>query len=76
MDIRQRSGKVNGHNILVEFLYILMRDHVVPGTIESILKDLEKHCDLEKEFSNGWLANYAKDIASRLDYRGSNANLS
>jgi hypothetical protein len=40
-----------------------MRDHIPSGDIEGILKDILNE---EYEFSNGWLANHAKDIAERL----------
>ncbi len=62
--MRERSGEIISESKLVGFLYILMRDHVPPGNVESIIRDVK---DLkEYSFSNGWLANYAIDIADRL----------
>ena len=65
--IRERSGSVNSKDPLVTFLYILMRDELTPGRIEEIIKE---HVQPEKressQFSNGWLATYARDIAARL----------
>ena len=68
-DIKKRSGDVITNDKLVVFLYILMRDHIPCGVIESIYKE---HIVLSHEyikeflFSNGWLAEYAKDIVNRL----------
>ena len=66
--IRKRSGEVNSHDRLVGFLYILMREHLTAGEIESLMKE---HVDPIPEgdefvFSNGWLAEHAKDLAKRL----------
>lgn len=61
--IRERNGCVDDEDKLVAFLYLLMRDHVVPGTLEEIMKNLAAD---RFQFSNGWLALYAKDIAGRL----------
>ena len=67
--IRERSGSEDGNDPLATFLYILIRDHLPAGEVEGILK---KHIfpDGKKfegdEFSNGWLARYAKDISKRL----------
>ena len=61
--IRKRSGEVNSSDRLVTFLYLILRDHILPGDIEEVLRNVSDH---ESEFSNGWLAEYAKDIAERL----------
>jgi hypothetical protein len=45
-------------------LYILLRDHLSAGVVEGILKDPVQ--DGEWEFSNGYLAEYAKDLKDRL----------
>jgi len=62
--LRQRSGTVNSEDPLVSFLYELMRDHVTPGDIEKVLQHSEDKG--ETQYTNGWLAEYAKDIANRL----------
>jgi len=67
LDLRARSGSVRSSDPLVSFLYTLMRDHMTPGEVEAILQeDVEKCAGKEVEYSNGWLANYAKDLAKRL----------
>lgn len=47
---------------LVAFLYDLLRDHVTPGVVEKIAQD----ATAETLFTNGWLARYAEDLATRL----------
>jgi hypothetical protein len=65
--IRERSGKVESDDPLVSFLYQLMRDHLALGIVESLMADAERQPSL---FTNGWLANYAKDMAERLRRKG------
>ena len=66
-ELRERSGSVNNKDPLVSFLYILMRDYVLPGDVETIMADgIPKPTVTDVQFSNGWLANYAEDIAKRL----------
>ena len=62
--MRQRSGSVTIDCKFTSFLYTLMRDHVQPGAIEDIM--LNHMSDEPVEYSNGWLALYAQDIAKRL----------
>lgn len=68
--LRERSGSVDSSDPLVSFLYILMRDHLPAGVVEGIM---QKHVVLEgtddgdeSQFSNGFIARYAKDVAARL----------
>lgn len=65
--IRERSGSINIKSKLVGFLYDIMRDHIPPGVIEEILLQTDKFDNDENfEYSNGWLAQYAQDVAERL----------
>ena len=64
--MRQRSGAVDSSDRVVSFLYTLMRDHVTPGTVEEMMLTVEAEQGEGCEFSNGWLASHAKDIAERL----------
>lgn len=60
----QRSGEASTDDPLVLFLYLLMRDEVVPGAVEGIVQSV---VDAEgTTLTNGFLADYAKDIAGRL----------
>lgn len=62
--LRARSGEVEINSHLVSFLYELMRDHLPPGTIESIVRASEDEPNIK--YTNGWLATYAQDLANRL----------
>ena len=62
--MRERSGQVNIDSRLVSFLYSLMRDHVQPGDVESLVR--EACIESNVQYTNGWLAKYAEDIAKRL----------
>lgn len=65
--IRKRSGEVNGKNKLQLFLYLLMRDELPPGTIEKIAQETETPEFNGHQYCNGWLAQYANDLAKRLE---------
>jgi len=62
-EIRKRSGEVDG-NKLECFFYLLMRDHLSPGIVEIIICNMGDKDTFQ--FSNGWLAEHAKDVAERL----------
>ena len=62
--MRDESGNVKIKSKLVSFLYQLMRDHVPPGDVESVVKQSES--DEFCLYTNGWLAMYSKYIAERL----------
>ena len=67
--MRKRSGYKQTHDPLVEFLYILMRDEVPCGIVESKASEAinsQKSSPDGVMFTNGWLAEYAKDLAERL----------
>lgn len=59
-----RSGSVNDKDPLVTFLYILMRDHLPTGIVEEIVEKHTYHDGMT--YTNGWLAEYAQDLAERL----------
>jgi hypothetical protein len=61
--LRSESGSVDINSKLVSFLYELMRDHLPPGKIEDIVRRSQ---DNDVEYTNGWLANYALNVATRL----------
>ena len=63
--LRDASGKVDLSGRLVGFLYDLMRDHVPPGKVESLLRQQMGPWKNVK-YSNGWLAKYANDVATEL----------
>lgn len=62
--LRERSGGVNSDSKLVALLYILMRDHITPGVMEKVVR--VHVSEASTLYTNGFLANYAKDLAERL----------
>jgi hypothetical protein len=63
--IRKQSGEINSNDKLTCFMYLLGRDHLPLGIIEEIMLKIQDK-DMEIEYSNGWLAQYAQNISSRL----------
>lgn len=62
--LQERSGEVTSDDPLVSFLYLLMRDYLPVGIAERLV---EMHSYEETtSFTNGYLADYAKDLATRL----------
>lgn len=67
------SGKVKDTRPLVAFLYDLVRDRLPLGTVETMVREqfepqnpyVDKEPD-SYQFTNGWLAKYAQDVADRL----------
>jgi hypothetical protein len=66
-EMHKRSGKIHNHDALVSLLYALLRDHISPGDLEKLVREECEHGSEMKVFSNGWLAQYAADLAFRLD---------
>lgn len=66
--IREESGEVDLQGLLVSVFYRLMRDEIVPGAMEGIVQDILAAHDNDTpiEYSNGWLALYARNIVERL----------
>jgi len=68
-DIRIESGNIKTYSPLVEFLYFLMRDYLAVGHIEKIIEEMEwqrAQGQLGSNFTNGWLAQYASNVAHRI----------
>ncbi len=61
--MRARSGSVESSNPLVGFLYDLMVRHLTVGDVEELMS---RQSSDRVTFTNGWAANYAKDVAARL----------
>jgi len=59
----ERSGMFSTHEKLVSFLYELMRDHLPPGVVERLVQNNQ---ETPASLTNGYLAQYAKDLADRL----------
>lgn len=64
--MRQRSGEFKSDDPLVSFFYSLLISHLQPGEIEALILDLERHQGKTILFTNGWIAQYAEDLAKRI----------
>jgi len=65
--LRSRSGSVKDKRPLVMFLYALMRDWLPAGRVEQlVMTEASETAEAPTVFTNGWLAKYAQDLASRL----------
>lgn len=65
-NLKNISGNIKSKDNLVHFLYLLMRENLPFGHIEKILQECEKFKDQEIEYTNDFLASYAKNISERL----------
>jgi len=61
--LKEKSGNITSDDKLVSFLYELMRDKITPGVVETLVNNSQQ---TPVEFTNGYLANYAKYLAERL----------
>lgn len=61
--MRRESGRVNSESKLVEFFYLLLRDYLPAGQVEEIMIKITGG---ERQYTNGWLAQLAENIATRL----------
>lgn len=59
----KEAGEVKIDSKLISFLYELMRDHLTPGKVEDLVRNSQIAPVL---LTNGYLANYAEDLANRL----------
>lgn len=64
--LRKKSGEINSKNNLACFLYLLMRDEIVPGKVEELVLKIEDNNGEMVEYTNGWLAKYAINLAKRV----------
>lgn len=67
--IFKASGEFTDNDLVVSLLYRLMRDEVTPGAVEEIVLQItDAHKPGEQiKYTNGWLAQYAKNIVERLN---------
>lgn len=68
--LRIDSGSVDIDSKLVDFLYTLMRDHLSAGVVEALVTEAQLGRESNQveinQYSNGWLAKYAENLANRL----------
>jgi len=60
------SGKVEDTRFSTAFLYLIIRDHLQPGTVLGLVDELEKGNHDGYVFSNEHLARLAQSISDRL----------
>lgn len=65
LEMRAASGRVDSNEKLVVFLYLLCRDHLAMGEVEEMIDRVGSH-DGTCQFTNGWLADWAKYTASKV----------
>lgn len=63
--MREASGNIISEDRLVHFFYLLCRDHIVPGEVERLIRQVEE-CKVEMHFTNGWIARYAQNLRDRM----------
>jgi len=66
--MRNRSGRVKSTSPVVALLYELCRDHLPVGILSEKINALEAAGTAEYHFTNGWLANFVRDCADRLQW--------
>ena len=74
-EMRAASGAVDDDRPLVALLFVLMRDHVTPGCMEEVFENHVAVADGKtQEYSNGWLARHAQNLADRIERACVNCN--
>jgi len=61
--LRERSGSIDIQDALTSFFYVLLRDGCPTGEVERALDAMGVN---NVQYTNGWLASYAHDVASRV----------
>lgn len=65
--MRNASGNVVDDRKLVVFFYFMLRDGCIsPSVLEKHLDQIQLSSGKDHHYTNGWLAQYAQDIAGRL----------
>ena len=64
-EICKSSGTVQSSDPLVSFLYLLIRDELSAGKVEAMITEIVNQ-SFPATFTNGWLAQYAINLADSL----------
>lgn len=64
-EIKKLSGERKSDIKFIEFLYLLMRDEIVPGKIGAILREITFTGETV-EYSNGFLFDYCEYVYNKL----------
>ena len=65
-ELREISGKIAYADPLTSFFYQLIRDELPAGTVEKIVQEVIEEPNDGCLFTNGWLAQYARNLAETL----------
>lgn len=58
---------MDSNSRLVGLLYLLLRDHLTAGHVEEMVTSVSSEQGPPYQFTNGWLAQYAIDLAARIN---------
>jgi len=72
--LRTDSGEARTSDPLAVLFYLLMRDHLNFGAVESLVREVQDDIQGMKDrgvqpnfyLSNGWAAHYAENLANRI----------
>ncbi len=66
--IRSASGSISLTDPLECFLYLLLRDHLVPNKVEALVEENRVFLEWEEKLdcTDGWSGRHAQDLARRL----------
>lgn len=64
-ELREASGEVVFSDPLTTFLYLLMRNELVAGKVEQLVREAVDSSE-ECLFTNGWIAHYANNLAEEI----------
>ena len=65
-ELREASGNQTSSDPVAVLLYLLLKDHVIPSVMESVLGKVSELLPGTVAFSNGWVGKYAVYTAQRL----------
>ncbi|MFA5023390.1 MAG: hypothetical protein WC523_00335 [Patescibacteria group bacterium] len=66
-ELRDITGHITYDDPLVDFFYLLMRDELPIGKVERLVRDsFNPPGKGETVFTNGWLAQYSKNLADMI----------
>jgi len=74
--LRDASGNVISSDPWVNFLYLLMRDHITAGVVEKLIQEAVTKPGMDCAYTNGWLAKYAENLVERVKECGTERRLS
>ena len=65
-ELREASGRITFNDPLTSFIYQLLRDEMPAGKVEALVRSIVNEGQQEVLFTNGWLAQYANNLADMI----------